>query len=75
MLKVKRLEIDGKEYTETWSDENLMIERDGILYEVALVLSELGREYVETDKKIEEHPNDATEDDYRAALRDMGVDV
>lgn len=74
MLKTETVIYSGKEYVRTWSDENRMIERDGILYEEAVDPAGLGRTYVETDLQIE-HEGEATESDYQNALREMGVEV
>ena len=74
MLKTETATYNGKEYVRTWSDESMMIERDGVLYEEALDPAELGRTYTETDQPIV-NESEATEADYQNALRDMGVDV
>ena len=44
---------DGVELTRTWSDEGVMIERDGIRYAEAIDPTHLGRVYTETDEPIE----------------------
>lgn len=72
MIKVENITINGKEYTRTWSDENLMIERDGALYEEAIDPIDSGRSYTETDQPII-NEGDATDEDYRSALADLGV--
>ena len=67
---------DGVVLNSTYSDKGMMIERDGVRYEEAIDPAELNREYTETDEPIDgSDPAVATEDDYQAALRDMGVDV
>ncbi len=68
---------DGVVLNRTYSDKGMMIERDGVRYEEAIDPAELNREYTETDEPIEGYtdPTMAAEEDYQAALRDMGVDV
>lgn len=63
---------DGVVLNRTYSDKGMMVERDGIRYDAAIDPAELNRQYTETDEPIE---GEATEADYQAALRDMGVDV
>ena len=64
-------EVNGILFDYTFSDAGMMIERDGDLYDEAIDPIGSGREYTETDIPIE----DATEADYQAALREMGVKV
>lgn len=73
MLKTETVTINGKEYIRTWSDENRMLERDGILYEEALDPAELGRVYLESEQEIPDAP--AEEADYLTALNQLGVSV
>lgn len=47
-------EINGMQYVYHYSDKGFYIERDGITYSEAIDPLESGREYKETDKKIEE---------------------
>lgn len=54
MVKTEIVTIRGKEYSRTYSDEGYMIERDGVQYSEAIDPLESGREYIETDVKIEE---------------------
>ena len=74
MLKTEKVTYNGKEYIRTWSDLYVMIERDGALYEEAIDPVGSGRTYTETDQPIVDE-TEATDEDYQAALRDMGVDV
>ena len=67
-------EINGVEYEYTYSDQGMMIEREGARYSEALDPVGSGREYTETDEPITIE-DEATETDYQNALRDMGVDV
>ena len=71
-----RTREDGVVLNRTYSDAGMMIERDGVRYSEAIDPAELNRQYTETDEPIEgENPNEATEADYQAALREMGVEV
>ena len=45
---------DGVVLNRTYSDEGYMIERDGVRYSEAIDPAEFGRQYIETDEKIEE---------------------
>lgn len=50
---------DGVVLKRTYSDQNMMIERDGIRYAEAVDPAELNRQYIETDEPIpvEEEPD------------------
>ena len=72
MVKSEIVTIRGKDYIRTWSDENLMIERDGALYEKAIDPVDSGRTYTETDQPIV-HEGEAEEADYLAALERFGM--
>jgi hypothetical protein len=63
---------DGVVLNRTYSDQGMMVERDGIRYDQAIDPAELNRQYIETDEPVEV---EATEVDYQEALRNMGVDV
>ena len=52
MLKTEIVTYNGKAYIRTWSDQNMMVERDGALYEEAIDPVEMGRTYAETDQPI-----------------------
>lgn len=69
-----RTREDGVVLNRTYSDKNMMIERDGVRYSEAIDPAELNREYTETDEPIEP-VDEATEADYQNALREMGVKV
>ena len=68
-------EINGVEYDYTYSNAGMMIERDGAIYSEAVDPINSGREYTETDEPIETVTDEATEADYRNALREVGVEV
>lgn len=44
---------DGVVLNRTYSDRDVMIERDGVMYEEAIDPAELNRQYTETDEPIE----------------------
>lgn len=67
--------INGKVYAHTYSDAGMMIERGGGYYAEAIDPLDSGREYTEADVPIEPVSEEATEIDYQASLRSMGVDV
>lgn len=67
-------EINGVTYEYTYSDADMMIERDGARYSEALDPVGSGREYIETDEPIETG-DEATAADYQAALAEFGVEV
>ena len=66
---------DGVVLNRTYSDSGYMIERDGVRYSEAVDPAELNRQYTETDEPVDSNGNEATETDYQAALREMGVQL
>ena len=74
MIKAETVTINGKEYIRTWSDLSMMIKRDGALYEEAIDPIDSGRTYTETAQPIIREEEEATEDDYLAALARLGVE-
>lgn len=77
MLIKEELIIDNVEFIRTYSDKHCYIkggEPVG-LYEEAIDLAELHREYEETDIPIDDEtdPTEATEQDYQEALKELGV--
>ena len=66
---------DGVVLNRTYSDIGMKIERDGVMYDDAVDPAELGREYTETDVPIENAEDEATAQDYEAALAEFGVNV
>ena len=68
----------GKDWSKRYSDNGMMIERDGELYGEAIdpVEFEFERLYYETDIPIESEENDEpTKDDLLSALNELGVDT
>lgn len=58
MIKTEQITINGTEFIKTYSDQKLMIERDGAVYSEAIDPVDSGRTYTETDIKIEEDGED-----------------
>lgn len=54
MIKTENLTINGRAFVKTYSDEGYMVEREGVRYSEAIDPAEFGRQYTETDEKIEE---------------------
>ena len=53
MIKTENLTIGGRAFIKTYSDEGYMVEREGVRYSEAIDPAEFGRQYIETDEKIE----------------------
>lgn len=53
MIKSEQMTINGKKFVRTWSDDGMMIERDGALYDEAYDPADSGRTYTETDVPAE----------------------
>lgn len=68
-------EINGVVYDYTYSDSDMMIERNGEMYSEAVDPLDSDRTYSETDKPVETVNEEANEADYQNALREMGVEV
>ena len=62
-------------YDYAYSDSGYMIERDGVRYSEAVDPLDSGRIYTETDEPVEIGTSEATEDDYKAALKILGVET
>lgn len=61
MIKTENININGRHLIKTYSDEGFMIERDGVRYSEAIDPPEFGRQYIETDEKIEEEHEEVEE--------------
>ena len=68
-------EINGVVYDYTYSDSDMMIERNGDMYSEAVDPLNSDRTYSETDNPAETANEEETEADYQNALREMGVKV
>ena len=66
-------ESNGVVYSYTYSNSGFMIERDGVRYSEAVDPLDSGRVYTETDEPVEIETKEATEEDYKAALKILGV--
>lgn len=58
MIVTENLTINKRKFIKTYSDEGFMVERDGVRYAEAIDPAEFGRQYTETDEKIEEIEED-----------------
>lgn len=58
MIKTEQLQINGKAFVRTYSDQNMMIEREGLVYSEAIDPVGSGRTYTETDMPIPEEGED-----------------
>lgn len=58
MIKTEQIRLNGVDYTRTYSDKNMMIEREGLVYSEAIDPIGSGRTYTETDMPIPEEGED-----------------
>ena len=49
MIKTEQLQINGKAFVRTYSDQGVMIEREGLVYSEAVDPAGLRRTYSETE--------------------------
>ena len=68
-------EINGVIFTYTYSDSGNMIERDGVRYSEAVDPIDSGRLYTETDEPIDVGTKEESMEDYKAALKILGVET
>ena len=68
-------EINGIVYSYTYSDSGYMIERGGVRYSEAVDPIDSGRLYTETDEPIDVGTKEETVEDYKAALKILGVET
>ena len=66
---------DGVVLNRTYSDAGMMIERDGVRYSEAVDPLDSGRLYTETDEPIDVGTKEETVEDYKAALKILGVET
>lgn len=52
MIIRENLTIGGRAFIKTYSDQGMMVERDGVRYSEAIDPAEFGRQYTETDEPI-----------------------
>ena len=68
-------EINGVVYDYAYSDSGNTIERDGVRYSEAIDPLDSGRVYTETDEPIGVGTKEETVEDYKAALKILGVET
>ena len=68
-------EINGVVYDYAYSDSGFMIERGGVRYSEAVDPLGSGRVYTETDEPIDVGTKEETVEDYKAALKILGVET
>ena len=62
MIIIENVIINGRDFIRTYSDQNMMIEREGIRYSEAYDPAEIERHYTETDEAIpQKHEEDEIE--------------
>lgn len=52
MIKTEQLQINGKAFVRTYSDKNMMVEREGLVYSEAIDPVGSGRTYTETETPV-----------------------
>lgn len=75
MIIQTKKEINGVVYDYAYSDSGYMIERNGVRYSEAVDPLDSGRVYTETEEPIDTGADEATVEDYQAALNEFGVEV
>ena len=68
-------EINGVVYDYAYTNTVYMIERGGVRYSEAVDPLDSSRVYTETDEPVEIGTREATEEDYKAALKILGVET
>lgn len=67
-----RTRSDGVNLVRTYSDTGMkLVRNDGVVYDEAIDVENSGYTYTESDEYIEDQ--NATEEDYQAALKEFGV--
>lgn len=74
MIITETVTINNRQFTKTYSDQNKLIERNGVQYSEAIDPVDTDRVYTETDISID-CGDEATEQDYQNALAEMGVEL
>ena len=72
MVIPEHIEISGKAFVKTYSDEGFYIERDSVRYSEAIDPADIPREYNETDEPIDSG-EELTVSDTLGMLSEMGV--
>ena len=73
MIVKENLTINGRDFIRTYSDKEMRVEREGILYSEAIDPAEFGREYTETNMPINDEPTSEIEEKAKAYDILMGV--
>ena len=73
MIQTESITINDRPLTRTYSDGGYYIQRDGVQYAEAIDPADSGRAYEEISALIA--GGEATIEDYKSALADMGVKV
>lgn len=63
MIIRENLTIGGRAFVKTYSDQGMMVERDGVRYSEAIDPAEFGRVYTETDEPVEKEGGEDGGDD------------
>ena len=61
MIKTEQIRLNGVDYTRTYSDRDMMIERDGAVYSEAIDPIKITRTYTETDMPIPQEEGEPNE--------------
>lgn len=61
MIKTEQIRLNGVDYTRTYSDKGMMIEREGLLYSEAIDPIKIARTYTETDMPIPQEEGEPNE--------------
>ena len=73
MIQTENIIINGRQLIRTYSDSGHYIQRDGVRYTEAIDPADSRRSYEEISVLIAS--GEATIEDYKSALADMGVKV
>ena len=71
MIYTETVEIRGRKFVRTYSD-TYRVMRDGLEYDEAIDPIDSGRTYTESNTPLDADKNEATAEDYRAELEEMG---
>ena len=52
MIVTESIQVNGRKLVKTYTDRNVMIERDGVRYDAAIDPAGSGRTYTETDEPV-----------------------
>lgn len=70
MIIVENVTINGRDFIRTYSDQNMMIEREGIRYSEAYDPAEIERHYIETNEPIpQEHEEEEINSEHELDTR------